>query len=125
MKKFSIDFDKLASLTGRVNAYWFDTRHTLLGCNQTLLDMFHKHGITDRQELIGCSFAELFDNETRYLANFAIQENEEVMRKNTSIHYANTLILPNLYKVKFLTVKAPYYDNDGKIAGVFGISHYI
>jgi len=125
MKKFSIDLDKLASLTGRVNAYWFDTNHILLGYNRTMLEMFRKHNVTNKQELIGCSFMDLFGDENQHLAHFAIQENEEVMRKNTSIQYTNTLILPDSYKIKLLTVKAPYYTNDGKTAGVFGISHHI
>lgn len=125
MKKYSINFDTLAKLTGRVNTYWFNTEHVLLGCNQSLIDMMQKHQATKKTDIIGRKLSELFDNENKHLADIAIQENEEVMQLNVSKQFNNNLILPDLYKIKMITIKAPFYDEPGKIAGVFGISHYL
>ena len=125
MKKYSIDFDKLAKLTGRVNTYWFSTEHVLLGCNQSAIDMMQKHQAIKRTDVIGHKFYELFDKENKHLAEDVIQENIEVIQLNAPKQFNNVLILPDLYKIKMVTIKAPFYDDHGKIAGVFGISHYL
>ncbi len=128
MKKYNIDFSQLAQLSGPVNAYWFNTEHVLLGCNSTLLDMVQKHFNLARlakKDIIGHKLHDILDKNSLHLADISIQENEEVFRSELPKQFTNILSMPSMYKIKMLTFKAPFYDQNDKLAGVFGISHYL
>lgn len=117
--KFNIDVESLISLPGRVNIYWKDLKGCYLGCNDLSAE---KAGLSSRKEVLGTS-----DEDIPYdVAHVAIEQDKQVITCQMEMLFFNTAVYDNNVSVDYFTVKTPLLDSqNGKIAGVLGMSYYL
>lgn len=89
-----------------------------LGCNKA----FETFAGKTENEIIGRTDFEFFDSESAKLfRNMDI----EMTKTNTSISYEEIVSYPNGEKACLETIKSPYFDLNGDILGVIGVSRNI
>ncbi len=119
-KAFNLKLDPhdFLDINEACNIYWYDLDHNLLVVNE--------HTIKTLKECFGD-----FHNVTnKHILNFSqdltvlMKENQEVIDSGKARQFFNRWKEKNLIYI-CVTIKAPYYDEHDKIAGVFGISHVI
>ncbi len=114
---------KQALLKSMINSipdliFYKDVNGVYLGCNTA----FETFAGKQEQELIGCSDAEIFNS-----ANAELFRNTdaEMMSTNTFRKNEEVVTYPDGKQVTLETLKTPYYDLDGRLVGLIGISRDI
>lgn len=114
--KFNIDIESLIQLPGRVHVYWKDIKGIYQGCNDLAAEKFllrSRNDVRDKTDFqLPFQEAELYR-----------QEDKAVLQTGQLKKFQSHCTLPS-YKIDFLTVKMPLFDEKGKITGVLGISYY-
>lgn len=98
--------------------FYKDTNGVYLGCNTAFTSFAGKQ----EQDIIGNTDWEIFPD--REAALF-IKKDREMMGQNTFKKNEETVIYPDGKEVILETLKTPYYDHEGKIIGLIGISRDI
>lgn len=98
--------------------FYKDTSGVYLGCN-TAFESF-----TGRREkdIIGCTDRDIFHAGD---AELFIKADAEMMSRKSSTRKEEKLSYPDGTEVIFETLKTPYYDSEGNIIGLIGISRDI
>ena len=100
--------------------FYKDTQSVYLGCNQNFAAGFIGK---PKDRIIGCHEAELMPDPD--LAELFLQTDLESMATDTSHIYELPHTLPDGSQVILETIKTPFHDADGKIAGLIGVSRDI
>jgi DNA-binding CsgD family transcriptional regulator len=112
---FSIDIESMLSLPATV--FWKDTHGTYFGCNDVMAELIK---LKSRQDVVG-----LNDN---FLLGDNVAE-QFIKHDQTVIANSKAMIVNEFFRnekgilVKGLTTKAPLFDENGQIAGVYGFSY--
>lgn len=118
------EFDeKQAVLKSLINSipdliFFKDTDGVYLGCNKAFEGFIGK----TENEIVGRTDSELFDPDT---AAFFRTMDIEMMTLGTTRKNEETVCYPNGDKVILETLKTPFYNHDGKVIGLIGISRDI
>jgi len=98
--------------------FYKDTRGTIIGCNQAFCTLMGK----TEKEIIGQNDTELFPPE---MAKFFYKKDQIVLQGKKPINNEEWMSYPNGRKRLFEVAKAPYFDTDGNVRGLIGISRDI
>lgn len=128
MNLINLNFESLCQLPSKVHVYLFDKDHHITNVNalqQKTAEL--QFGIKTLAELQQYTVDELYqlDRINRNQGLMVCQENEIILTTESSRVYYGTTCLLNVCLIDFKTVKLPYYDSDGKLAGVLGFSYYL
>jgi DNA-binding CsgD family transcriptional regulator len=121
---FNSTIDEMFKIEGLVHVYAYDNKYTIIGCNETQLQLIEDTIGIPKKEIIGYSGKELFKD----LGNsweVILKENEEIIRTRLPKQFYNIWVFNDFCKLELLTIKLPLYNNDGLVCGIFGISQYI
>jgi len=121
--KLIIDFEGLKKMRGLVFTYYVNKDGILIDTN-AFLQSFYKETL-GIQDMLGKPLIETFKCLGGNYAEQMLAENEEVMRDGIPKVFFNTAILIDIYKVDFLTIKIPYYDDNGNVEGTVGFSQLL
>lgn len=105
------------------NIYCYNLDNQIIAANRHLLDMY--------KALMGYQSDDdiLMKNPLIALPHKGLEviitENMKVIKTGKAHQFLNRVNFNNKKVFIFVTVKAPMYDNNNKIAGVFGISHLL
>lgn len=115
---YNIDVESFIKLPWRAHIYWKDTKGGYLGCNDLSAE---KAGVKSRQEIIGIS-----DDDIPYdVSQIAAQQDQKVINTSSEMIFFNTACYDDGNAIDYFTIKSPLKDANGKLIGVFGISHYL
>lgn len=118
-QKFNIDVESLLWLPGNVAVFWKNKEGCYLGCNDVAaksIRLNSRHDIVDKS-----NFDLLLHQEEARL----MQEGDmKVMNTRQPMQF-NYIYTNTDKKIELLSFKAPLYDENGKIAGVYGIDHFL
>lgn len=123
-KGLYIEYDKKqAVLKSLINSipdliFYKDINSLYLGCNKAFEDFVGK----PESEVIGSSDFNLFDKE---MAEFFIRMDKEMLRISQSRRNEEWVKYPCGRKAILETLKTPFYDSEGNIIGLIGISRDI
>lgn len=109
------------------NAHVFvhDQNSNLLFCNSQQAKIHQiMNGVKSREDLYGLSVMELYALFPERACQI-VKENEFVLANKIPQYYYSTLIIPNVTKINFLTIKIPHYDSETKQLRLFGIACYL
>lgn len=98
--------------------FYKDSNSVYLGCNTA----FEAFAGKLEQEIVGSTDADLFPSETAALFR---KMDIEMMKTNSFQKNEESVAYPDGTKVVLETLKTPYYDFDGNIIGLIGISRDI
>lgn len=115
-KKESLLRSLLDSLPDLV--FYKDEKSVYLGCNKA----FEGFAGRTMAELVGLTDADLFDPE---MATLFLKMDQLMMREKKSRRNEEWITYPDGRKVYLETLKTPYYDSDGRILGLIGVSRDI
>lgn len=123
---FNLDFTSLCKLPGLLHVYCTDKENKLLGANELQLNVIKEmYGAEKNEDLIGISIENLFSRVKSNAVSIACNENEQILKSELPMQFNNVWTVTNVWEIKMLTIKMPFYDTNGKLAGVIGISQYI
>lgn len=114
---------KQALLKSMINSipdlmFYKDTNSVYLGCNAA----FETFAGKTEEEIVGLTDADLFpEEEARHYLDMDI----EMMKSKMFRKDEEKVIYPNGKTMIFETLKTPYYDSDGSVIGLIGISRDI
>jgi two-component system, OmpR family, aerobic respiration control sensor histidine kinase ArcB len=97
------------------NIWWKDKELHYLGCNQHVLNVL---GLSQEQ-FIGKRDHDLWDPE---IADRLLQADRQVLQTGQEVSLEEIITEKDDTKVIMLTKKTPYYDEEGRLAGIIGIS---
>ena len=98
--------------------FFKNTESIYLGCNPSFAEFVGK----SKNEIIGKSDFDLFDNETASLfRSFDI----EMLQQKLPTHNEEWITYPDGRKILIDTLKTPYWASDGSLIGILGISRNI
>lgn len=118
--KYSLNPATFLELNEACNVYCYDLHNNLIEANEHLIQMMNEAiGNINSAEILGKNAHDIFAN-----IDPILKENELVITTGKAHQFYNRIKLGNRLLV-FVTVKAPLYDQDKKIAGVFGISNLL
>jgi len=100
--------------------FYKNTKDTYLGCNQTFAERFVGR---PKNAIIGYSEQDFFSDAA--LAERFSSCDQEIIATNTSRTYELPYTLPDGKQVVLETIKTPFHDPDGQIAGLIGVSRDI
>ena len=114
---------KQALLKSMINSipdliFYKDPNSVYLGCNTAFETFTGK----PEEEIVGYTDADLFSPEE---AELLLKMDIEIMKAKTSKKNEETVRYPDGKKVILETLKTPYYDVDGQVIGIIGISRDI
>jgi len=98
--------------------FYKDESNVYLGCNKA----FEEFADVTEEKLIGLTDFDLFDEETAAhfrMMDVAMMEQKRTRRNEEEVKY------PDGHHVTLETVKTPYYDSEGNVLGLIGISRDI
>ena len=95
--------------------FYKDLKGVYLGCNPE----FAKFAGKPRNEIIGCTDYDLFDEK---LADLFRYHDVEMLHNKLPRHNEEWVTYADGRKILLDTLKTPYWDNDGTLIGVLGIS---
>ena len=98
--------------------FYKDTVGVYLGCNPQFAAFVGK----TRNEIIGKTDYDLFDKE---IADFFRQKDVEMLEQKLPRHNEEWVTYPDGRKVLLDTLKTPYWEGDGNLIGILGISRDI
>lgn len=98
--------------------FYKDKNGVYLGCNRA----FELASGVTKARLIGKTDYEIYDLET---ASLFVSKDEQVLRQRKENRTEETLIYPDGRAMITETLKAPFYHDDGELAGLLGISRDI
>lgn len=97
--------------------YWENNESVIIGANE---QVFHESGTLTRDAYIGKNLYQLYPYE---MAEHIKKHNEEVMQTGRILSQEEVIKDVKTGQIKYYTaVKAPLYDDDGKVIGVIGTS---
>ncbi len=100
--------------------FYKNTDGIYLGCNQTFADQFIGR---PKERIIGTTEQELVSDPA--LAERFSQSDRDIMTTGTSLTYELPTTLSDGKCVVLETIKTPFYDSEGLIAGLIGVSRDI
>lgn len=98
--------------------FYKDTNSVYMGCNAAFEQFVGKA----ERDIIGHTDKKLFSDKQ---AEMFLNTDKKIFVSNTFIKHEERFTNPDGKEVIFETLKTPYYDNDGKIIGLIGISRDI
>lgn len=98
-----------------------DTKSTILGCNKSCLEKFY--GAADEKAVIGKTTTEVVRDNG--LASNCLHKDQEVLSINQTLKIEEKYILVDGKVLEVETLKAPYHNQQGKVAGLIAISRDI
>ncbi|PKF63519.1 sensor domain-containing diguanylate cyclase [Psychromonas sp. psych-6C06] len=116
--------DRIHTLEGLLNdisayIYTKDLQGRYTFVNQIVLDLFDKQ----MQDVIGKDDSDFFDTQR---SNQVLKNDQLVIKQQKEITFEETNYISSLEEFRtFKTVKTPLFDNNGKIAGICGVSYDI
>ena len=121
--KYSLNINDFLHLTDTCNVYWLDKDNHILDFNDTQFQMMKDLiGIKSRQELIGKYLLDYLPSD---IGKIFVDENKLVMQTRCAHQFFNIVKYKEKNAIILLTIKTPLYDENGQIAGVFGISQHL
>lgn len=118
-----LNIEEFLEIKSNCNIYWTDLNHKIINCNDCMLAMFRQLYHLKNYETI------LNKYPTDFLlpdaAQIVMDENNMVMKSGKPHQFLNKAVLNGNQNVVMLTLKVPTHDVNGKINGVFGISHIL
>ncbi len=123
-EKFQVAFDSLCQLPHRMHLYLTDTEHRILHLNDLQLSIVEKLcGAISLKDLQGLSVTDVYCQNYPHAMRIC-QQNETILQSGQPHQSIDHVVIPNHVALTLQTTKLPYYDSDGKMRGVFGISYY-
>jgi DNA-binding CsgD family transcriptional regulator len=119
-QRFHIDIESLLWLPGQFGVFWKDCEGRYLGCNDVAAEkarLTSRHDVVDRTD---------FDIDT-LLKDEAVQIREgdqQVLSEKKSLYFLHSATGANSENF-FLTVKAPLYNQEHQLVGVYGTDTFI
>jgi len=98
--------------------FFKDLEGVYVGCNPAFTELI---GLS-KNEIIGKTDYDFFDKEN---ADWFTQHDQEMLKTNHTRNNEEWVTYPDGRKALLDTLKTPYWDNDGKLLGVLGISRDI
>ena len=98
--------------------FYKDTESIYMGCNTA----FEKFAGREQAALVGCSDRNLFDSE---MAELFLAMDKEMMKQGIPRRNDEIVTYPDGSKVHLETMKTPYFDAEGNVLGLIGISRDI
>ena len=98
--------------------FFKDLEGVYVGCNPAFTELI---GLS-KNEIIGKTDYDFFDKEN---ADWFRQHDQEMLKTNHTRNNEEWVTYPDGRKALLDTLKTPYWDNDGKLLGVLGISRDI
>ncbi len=89
-----------------------------IGCNNGFCNFVGK----EKKDIVGKTDFELFDKE---VAEFFIEKDKQMLENRKLQHNEEWITFPDGTKALMDTLKTPFYDADGKLVGVLGVSRDI
>lgn len=124
--QFSINFDCFLKSENVVHAYCFGTDNRLIQANPLQIEVIKVTcGLKAEDEILNKPLAEVFKNNQGNFLQIICEENHAVMASESIKQFYNVWINQYIGEIKLLTIKMPFYDKDGKLSGVVGISQYL
>lgn len=123
-KKLYLEFEDkqflLVSLLNSINdlIFYKDLDGVYLGCNKA----FEKFVGKEREQIVGFTDYDLFDKE---IAAFFRQKDQEMLKEKKQLKNEEFVPYPDNHWVWLETIKSPFYDLDGDILGLIGVSRDI
>lgn len=113
--KYAIDIERMLILPASV--YWKDIRGVYLGCNDVMAEIVSAQS---RNSIIGLDDATLVGDEaaTQYIDN----DNKVIINERPQI-IEEFIVTSSGKIIKGLSTKAPLYDSNGTLVGLWGISY--
>lgn len=115
-KKFGIDMEHLLTIEGNICTFWKDSNGIYKGCNNKTAELLQ---FTSSKDIIGmtdfdlpCSPEEL--NDFRHTDLIAINTGQ-------ALNWYKTVTVSD-YVIQMSAFKAPIFDHNQKIIGVYGIN---
>lgn len=98
------------------NVYWKNTKGVFLGCNNNVA---HILGLKSPHEIIGKTNADIGDPK---LAELATASDQQVISTGKEIFIEEVGLNANKEIAIYLSKKIPFFDANGNIAGIIGVS---
>lgn len=117
-KMFRIDIENLLALPGNLGAFWKNNDGFYLGCNDKAAELLK---LNSRHAVVGMSDFDLPILSEEALALRA--GDKKVMRAKKALRFNYTITQKDSV-ISFLSFKAPLFDANGKIAGIYGIDNF-
>ena len=99
-----------------VYVYWKDKQSIFLGCSENLPRLL---GLNSSMDLVGKSD---FETTTEKRAKKIIANDQHVIQTGKPIISEETVISKDGESITGLSIKAPFYSEDGEISGIIGIT---
>ena len=125
MKKlnYHLRIEDFLLLNKNCNIYCYDLNHKFICANKNLIEVFNElMGYRRDMDIIDKTPTEIHQQKGMEVV---IQENNQVISTGKVMQFLNRVNFNNRRSMIFLTIKAPMYDDEKKIAGVFGVSQLL
>lgn len=100
--------------------FYKDNEGVYLGCNRAMADIIFQK---NEKDVIGKNDGDLLED--KQLAQCFIKQDQEVIDEEKTVIYEDMIIDNQNSQLDLETIKVPFYDEDGNIAGIIGISRDI
>ncbi|SMD12220.1 PAS domain S-box protein [Sporomusa malonica] len=100
--------------------FYKDINSVLLGCNKACLERLY--GVTE-EEAIGKKISSIVKDHD--FATSCLQHDREVLATGNMVKHEEKMALVDRSILEFETVKTPFFDSEGKVAGLIGVSRDI
>ncbi|HWR44183.1 PAS domain S-box protein [Sporomusa sp.] len=100
--------------------FYKDVNSSLLGCNKACLERLY--GVTE-EAAVGKTISDIVKNHD--FAKDCLEHDREVLANGTMVKNEEKMALVDGTILEFETIKSPFFDDDGKVAGLIGISRDI
>lgn len=118
-KGIHIKIDDFMKLNNHCNVYYYDLEHRLIDVNENMMNLLRPYGYKTKMDLQN---QVVIQEHKEFVVHK--KENELVIESGHAMQFFNKINYKNSYLL-LVTIKAPTYDDKGKINGVFGISQII
>lgn len=98
-----------------------DSDSKILGCNKACMERFY--GVAEEQEAIGKTTLDIMKD--KELAKSCLLKDQEVFIGDQTLKVEEQYVLVDGTELDFETVKTPYHDKQGSVAGLIAISRDI
>lgn len=120
-KSLNIQIETLLYLPGNFGVFWKDSHGHYMGCNDFAAE---KTLLSSRHDVVGRSDFDL--TVLRHEEASAIREGDQTVLKSQKTHYflysaTGTTTINSI----FLTIKAPLWNKNRKMVGIYGFDYFI
>jgi DNA-binding CsgD family transcriptional regulator len=119
-----LKIENFYNLQSLVHVFMFDNKNSFCYANEIQLTFIEETLKINKKDIIGMPIEQILAYAPES-AKILIQENETVRQLNQAKQFYNSMVFNEIYHVEMITIKFPVYDKDNKIAGVFGIGHFL